>query len=114
MAMSSGMPIPNPAKTLWKASDIAICERAKRKSPIPFQRDRFQVLINPKDDHDDHVPNPRNPTLIVLLLSQTGVLRPLHGPDDRALKRPRGMQSPSPLVSRSKKSRRTKTASPRL
>src|SRR6266478_921855 len=78
MAMSSGMPMPSAAKTMWKASDIAICERAKRKSPIPFQRDRFQVLINPKDDH---VPNPMNPTLIVLLLSQTGVLRPLHGPE---------------------------------
>src|SRR6267143_1150005 len=50
MAISSGIPIPNAAKTMWKASDMAICERAKRKSLIPLQRDRFQVLINPKDD----------------------------------------------------------------
>src|SRR5947209_15181872 len=50
MAMSSGIPIPNAAKTMWKASDMAICERAKRKSLIPLQRDRFQVPINPKDD----------------------------------------------------------------
>src|SRR5882672_639553 len=46
MAIISGIPIPNAAKTMWKASDIAICERAKRKSLIPSQRDRFQVLIN--------------------------------------------------------------------
>src|SRR6267378_3099078 len=41
MAMSSGLPIPNAAKTMWKANDMAICERAKRKSLIPLQRDRF-------------------------------------------------------------------------
>src|SRR2546422_6919347 len=50
MAMSSGIPMPNAAKTMWKASDIAICERAKRKSLIPLQRDRFQLLSHPKDD----------------------------------------------------------------
>src|SRR6266404_3340523 len=83
MPMSSGIPIPNAAKTMWKANDMAICERAKRKSLIALQRGRFQVLINPKDDH---VPNPMNPTLIVLLLPQTGVLCPLHDPDGRAVK----------------------------
>src|SRR6266704_3304410 len=50
IAISSGIPIPSAAKTMWKASDIAICERAKRKSLIRFQRDRFHVLINPKHD----------------------------------------------------------------
>ena len=49
MAISSGIPIPNAAKTMWKASDMAICERAKRKSLIPLQRAKFQVLINLKD-----------------------------------------------------------------
>src|SRR5437879_5799376 len=51
MAMSSGIPIPNAANTMWKASDIAICERAKRKSLIPSQRDRFQLLINHPSSH---------------------------------------------------------------
>src|SRR5439155_19749397 len=36
MAMSSGIPIPNTANTMWKASDMAICERAKRKSLIQY------------------------------------------------------------------------------
>src|SRR6266446_10440816 len=49
-AMSSGIPIPKAAKTMWKDNERAICERAKRKSLIPLQRGRFQVLINPKDD----------------------------------------------------------------
>jgi hypothetical protein len=38
MAMSSGIPIPNAAKTMWKANDMAICERAKTKSLIRLQR----------------------------------------------------------------------------
>src|SRR5439155_18789822 len=50
MAMSSGIPIPKAAKTMWKANDMAICERAKRTSLIQLQPDRFQILINPMDD----------------------------------------------------------------
>src|SRR2546422_11508575 len=51
IAISSGIPIPKAAKTMWKARDMAICERAKRKSLIPSQRDRFQVLINYPSSH---------------------------------------------------------------
>ena len=38
MAMSNGIPMPSAAKTMWKASDMAICERAKKKSVMrqPF------------------------------------------------------------------------------
>ena len=35
MAMSSGIPMPRAAKIMWKASDMAICERAKKKSVMP-------------------------------------------------------------------------------
>ena len=48
IAMSSGIPIPNAAKMMWKASDMAICDRAKRKSLIPLQGDRFQVSNQPE------------------------------------------------------------------
>ena len=33
--MSTGIPIPSAAKMMWKPSDIAICERAKKRSFIP-------------------------------------------------------------------------------
>src|SRR5438128_802662 len=48
MAMSSGIPIPKAAKTMWKANDMAICERAKRKSLMPLQRLQFPGSIQPK------------------------------------------------------------------
>ena len=32
--MSNGIPMPSAAKTMWKARDMAICERAKNKSVI--------------------------------------------------------------------------------
>src|SRR5882757_5741602 len=51
MAINNGSPIPNAANTMWKASDMAIWERAKRKSLIPLQPDRFQVLINLASAH---------------------------------------------------------------
>src|ERR1035438_3079242 len=34
MAISNGIPMPKAAKIIWKASDMAICERAKKKSLI--------------------------------------------------------------------------------
>lgn len=35
MTMSSGIAIPTTANTMWKASDIAICERAAKRSVTP-------------------------------------------------------------------------------
>jgi hypothetical protein len=48
MTMRTGMPIPTTAKMIWKASDIAIWERAARRSdmgkkvgiPESFQKSR--------------------------------------------------------------------------
>ncbi len=37
MTMSKGIPIPTMAKTIWKASDIAICDRAARRSLIGWK-----------------------------------------------------------------------------
>src|ERR1035441_1347385 len=45
MTMSNGIPMPRAAKTMWKARDIAICERAKKKSFTfeYFDRSRMQL-----------------------------------------------------------------------
>jgi len=109
-AMSSGIPIPNQQRQCG-GSDMASVSERKGNHSFHSSLTGSRGLINPKDDH---VPNPMNPTLSSYSFPNwCSAVRCIGRSPSRQAARVDAI-APSRLVSRSKKSKRTKTGSPRL